>query len=262
MINQIPIIAYHKISERREFGLNVLSPATFRKQIERIADSGFQPITFWDILRNKIPPKPIIITFDDGYNCFFENALPILNEYNFKSVVFIITGYIGKKNRWEPFPNQQNSYHLSADEIRIISEKGHEIGSHTVSHCYLPQLNSVELEKELKSSKQSLELLLKGEVISICYPFGKYSKRVLRASEATGYKFGVGAKNPSCNNINLCLCRRSVYSIDNNTSFQNKLVNNIPSLKERIIQSGAWLSIAGRILLQGNKSPNHISRTR
>ncbi len=258
MINQIPIIAYHKISDRKEFGLNVLSPAIFRKQIETIADSGFQPITFWDVARNKIPPKPIIITFDDGYSCFYENALPVLSEYNFKSVVFLITGYIGKKNTWEPFPGQHNSYHLSLDEIKTIAERGHEIGSHTISHRYLPLLNSVELEMELITSKQNLELLLNREVISICYPFGRYNKKVLSASKAAGYQFGIGAKKLSRGNTNLCLCRRSIYSTDDNYSFQNKLNRNIPSTKERIIQSGALLSIAGQILLKRNKPPVNI----
>ena len=64
----IPILTYHKVTTKKEFGINNISPDRFETQIRTIIESGYTPITFKMLLKNdeKIPEKPIIITFDDG----------------------------------------------------------------------------------------------------------------------------------------------------------------------------------------------------
>ena len=76
----IPILTYHKVTTKKEFGINNISPDRFETQIRTIIESGYTPITFKMLLKNdeKIPEKPIIITFDDGYQCVYNNIFPIL----------------------------------------------------------------------------------------------------------------------------------------------------------------------------------------
>ena len=153
-----PILAYHKISPEKEFGLTTISPQIFERQINIILESGFTPITFEKLaLKNKLPEKPIIISFDDGYESVYNHALPVLEKYNIQAVVYIIAGYIGEINNWESFSLQRKYRHLSKSQIRELSDLNFEIGSHGLSHPYLPALYKIELHDELDTSQKVIE---------------------------------------------------------------------------------------------------------
>jgi peptidoglycan/xylan/chitin deacetylase (PgdA/CDA1 family) len=248
-IFNIPIITYHKISSKKEFGLTTVNPSIFQNQMQILAENSFQSITFKQIEKNQeMPEKPIIITFDDTYKSVYENAFPTMKEFNFKGVLFVISEFIGKKNTWEAYSIQRKHYHANMHEISDMQEYGFEIGSHCRSHRFLPHLSREEVKNELEDSKQYLEKIFNTNIISGCYPYGGYNKEVIGIAKSVKYKYGTGNIQflNGKNNL-LCLHRRSIYSIDSVDTFKNKIKFNSKSklnfISEWLIQKGAYAGI-------------------
>jgi len=104
----IPILMYHKIGDAPEgskLGKLWVSAHKFRKQMGYLTDEGYHPVTFkdiydhWDGVRN-LPPKPVVITFDDGYANNFNEAFPVLRDFGFKAVLFVVIQTVGWDNHW------------------------------------------------------------------------------------------------------------------------------------------------------------------
>jgi len=250
----IPIITYHKISNEKEFGLTTVSQSQFARQMDYLNSNGYKSICFNQLdSKNYLPEKPVIITFDDGYESVYKNAVPILDTFRFKSVVFIVSSFLGKLNHWEAVSFQQQFKHLSKDQILKLRDMGHEIGSHGKMHTYLPKLDNMALREEIEGSKADLEDILGEEINSFCYPYGRYTKRVLSFVEKAGYRYAT--TNPKLYNgiLNpLSITRRSIYSTDSLASFIKKLSSpphlNLTLLAEIIIQKGALASIGMNLL--------------
>ncbi len=246
-ISQIPIITYHKICRQKEFGINVIDPIQFKKQMRFLHANNYRPITFKNVLTNNIPSKPIIITFDDGYQSVFQYALPILREFNFQAVVFVISNYIGKDNTWDAKLSSKRFKHLNENEIALLTLAGIEIGSHGESHRALPFLNDDFIRKELEKSRNILHEITNQNIISLAYPFGMQNKRIQNIAKLSGYKFGCinlwgdrQKENP------FCLKRIPIYRMDYLSSLQNKLSNGwknrIELIKLKILSSPAILT--------------------
>lgn len=188
----MPVLVFHKITTRREIGINAFSPERFRECIQYLADMGYQAVTFLDLLNDEssFPSKPVILTFDDGYECIFESAFPVMHEVGFPGVVFVVAGFIGRCNDWDVNPGGTRFPHLNTEQIRELSGARWEIGSHTMNHVALPFLNTPMMQRELRVSRTVLENLTGREVKTIAYPFGLQNQRVVEAAKRAGYMFG------------------------------------------------------------------------
>ncbi|MBE0437650.1 MAG: polysaccharide deacetylase family protein [Methylomicrobium sp.] len=142
----------------------------------------------------RLPPKSVALTFDDGYANNFENAFLPLIENNMKATWFITTDCIGKYAEWMGPPSEQTKM-LSADQLREMSDAGMEIGSHTCSHPDLSQLSFKQKLEELTRSKQLLEDLLQKPVTGFAYPFGRYNEDTLKAVRAAGYEWACSTRS-------------------------------------------------------------------
>ena len=181
----IPILMYHYIKEYNNksdpIGVNLsVSPANFDRQMSEVVKSGYTPILFQDLLQytqngTSLPPKPIIISFDDGYDNHYSAALPILQKYNLKGSFAIITGFVG------------NQFYMSWDQIKSLKSAGNEIVSHTVSHFNLAKLNSQRLSFELAESKKTLDHMLNQDTKTLIYPSGQYNQSVIDTARQQGY---------------------------------------------------------------------------
>ncbi|MEJ2538336.1 MAG: polysaccharide deacetylase family protein, partial [Calditrichia bacterium] len=150
---QIPILTYHKISKNREWGINTVSPKKFTEHLHFLKTENYTPINFRDLSKNELPSNPVIITFDDGYESVFEHAYPALSEFGFTAVVFVITGYIGKWNKWDANLGGIRFRHLNRQQIQELATNNMEIGSHGISHRAFTRLSSDEAGRELLESK-------------------------------------------------------------------------------------------------------------
>ncbi len=175
----IPIVMYHYIRDyqvkRDRVGVNLsVSPETFTHQLDYLKSHGYNTITLSE-LGQPLPARPIIITFDDGYDDAASAALPALEKAGMRGVFYIISDFVDKPR------------YLTSQQIKEMASKGMEIGSHTRDHHDLAKLDEVHQRKELAESKARLEELIGKPVTSFCYPAGRYNQITTRLAKEIGY---------------------------------------------------------------------------
>jgi peptidoglycan/xylan/chitin deacetylase (PgdA/CDA1 family) len=184
---QVPILEYHYIRnnpdpmDRLGFNLSV-TPADFQVQMQWLAADGYQAITVSDLRaalsgQVALPPNPVVLTFDDGYEDFLQKAFPVLENYDFRSVSYVVPGFSGR-----------TGYMTPAEILRLDQSGLVEIGSHTMTHPNLTRLDATSLAVQLQASKGTLEQLLGHPVPDFCYPSGQFNARVITAVAAAGYQ--------------------------------------------------------------------------
>ncbi|OIO78912.1 MAG: polysaccharide deacetylase [Candidatus Omnitrophica bacterium CG12_big_fil_rev_8_21_14_0_65_43_15] len=175
----VPIFMYHNIDEKNDM-LSV-SPQNFDKQMRFLSQHNYNVIGLGEFAnlitaKKNIPPNTVLITFDDGKNNLYENALPILKKYQIKAAMFVIPGNCGQKG------------YLDKKQIREISEAGIDIGSHTLTDKWLPACNDAELKREIYGSRNALEIITGRSVYFISYPLGGFDERVKGIVKSAGYR--------------------------------------------------------------------------
>ncbi len=135
------------------------------------------------------------LTFDDGYEDFLGAALPTLERLGFSATVFVVAGRLGKENDWEhrggPRPRSKL---LRADGVREISERGVEVGSHSMTHPRLSGLDTEVLLHELGDSRRILGEIVGTPVEGFCYPYGDLDGPAVRAARRAGYAYACATK--------------------------------------------------------------------
>lgn len=192
---KLTILMYHRIDVpppgARHPG-NYVTPAAFAEQIDALRAWGYRTIDLADWLayrkdqRHPIPPKPLLLTFDDGYACFGRNAWPLLRASGFGAWIFLVSGQIGGTNAWDAAERQEPL--LDADAILALARDGVRIGAHTVTHAPLAKLPADRAYAELVESRESIEALLGRTVDVLAYPFSNQSRRVRRLARRAGYR--------------------------------------------------------------------------
>lgn len=177
---QIPILMYHSISHDVEPGIHpyyrtVTSPEVFVQQMALLAEQGYLVIgldTAMNLLsadscaHHDVPAKPVVITFDDGFLDFYTHAFPILSEHGFTATVFLPTSYINVEGRTimgRPF--------LTWSQVRELGNAGITFGSHSMSHRILGTLARIEIDNELRQSKETIEDRTGKPVYTFSCPF-------------------------------------------------------------------------------------------
>jgi peptidoglycan/xylan/chitin deacetylase (PgdA/CDA1 family) len=184
-VGYVPILMYHYIREADAtadpvgFRLSV-RPDRFAEQMDWLAAEGYHPLRMSDLaacLRGLIacPPRPVAITFDDGYDNAATVALPILMRHGFPATFYIITGNVGRAG------------YLSWEQVRALRDGGMEIGAHTITHPALSALPLQQAQAEIVGSKQELERRLGIAITSFSYPTGDYDEAVAELVRAAGF---------------------------------------------------------------------------
>lgn len=185
----VPVLMYHAIDRNDKVTKLSVNPESFEAQMKFLHNNRYNVVTLdrlTSYIRNKerIPPKTLAITFDDGYYNNYQFAYPVLKKYNLPATIFIIVGQVGQ------------SGYVGWKEIKEMSDSGViTIGSHTLSHKWLPSLGTRDLRNELTSSRTMLEEKTGKPVSALCYPIGAHNERVEREARLAGYLCAV-ATNP------------------------------------------------------------------
>jgi peptidoglycan/xylan/chitin deacetylase (PgdA/CDA1 family) len=222
----IPILAYHKIEHRLEFGVTTVFPTQFEKQMRFLASRGYRSISLSELLDNKQKKeeKNVALTFDDAYQNVIINGLSIMKEYGFKATVFVVSDFVGKENLWDVNLGFRGFRHMGWKDLRYLVKLGFEIGSHSHAHPDLTKISDSEVKEELSRSKNTLEDKLGVPVRFISYPFGRYSKRVKQIAQECGYSGGVCLSHPFKKRNDIFeLEREAVYIFDTLSNFEAKL---------------------------------------
>lgn len=176
----VPILAYHFIDGPEDKKSLSVSLRAFELQLQFLVKHQFHVVSFGDYLKSRrsgkfLPKKAVVITFDDGDRSFFTKAYPLLLKYRLPATLFVATEWMGKEGflRW--------------DELNSMSAECVTVGSHTVTHRYLPDLGSEEMREEIFRSKEILERNLKRNVDLLSYPVGGFNPGIKRLAKEAGY---------------------------------------------------------------------------
>jgi peptidoglycan/xylan/chitin deacetylase (PgdA/CDA1 family) len=174
----VPILAYHMVNDVRVDNEYCMTTSQFDEQMKYLSEEGYTAISMREFFearggKRTLPDKPVIITFDDGYKDNLTEAQPILEKYGMKGTVFVATGLV------------DTDWYLTPAEIKELSDRGMEIGSHTVSH--VPMTGDVDIHKELGISRMWLEQTTGKPCIFFAYPFGAYNDKIQKDIQAYGY---------------------------------------------------------------------------
>lgn len=194
---KLAILMYHRVEEIPHGAghvKNFVRPARFAEQLAALREWGYSSISLDDWLayrdrRRPLPPRPVILTFDDGYRSLTDIAWPLVRAHGFGATTFLVTRQIGGTNAWDP--SERPEALLSADDVLALRRDGMTFGSHTCTHRPLTQLSATAVEEELRTSRRDLEDLLGEPALTLAYPFNNQNRVVRRAARRAGYRAAV-----------------------------------------------------------------------
>ncbi|MGE5380720.1 MAG: polysaccharide deacetylase family protein [Methylocystaceae bacterium] len=178
----VPILMYHSIANADN--KLCVKPGDLEQQLDYLVQEGYHTITVKQLLaaaqgQTDLPPKPLVITFDDGYRDNYTVAYPMLKKRGMVATIYVITRKIGTPDG------------ISAEELREMAANGIEIGSHTWHHVDLRSVNNRQLVEEITVSRQILLEILQVPIDTFCYPSGRYTLAAIKQVEAAGYQGAV-----------------------------------------------------------------------
>jgi peptidoglycan/xylan/chitin deacetylase (PgdA/CDA1 family) len=196
---EIPVLTYHRVlqqsPESSKFNIFV-TVEELESQILNLKKRGFEFITFKDITRSVKVKKPVILTFDDGYEDNYQNLLPLLQKYQARAVIYALADRRVRSNQWDMVLGEPEAPLMTDEQLIACHRSGYvEIGSHGLAHQHLPQLTEAQVREEVVNSKFPLESLINDEVVSFAYPYGDYGSCEVNLVREVGYIFGVGTIN-------------------------------------------------------------------
>lgn len=171
---RVPILMYHYISDppadADAFRIDLsLSPALFRQHMEYLFFQGYTTISLYDLhtalmTGAALPPKPVVLTFDDGYIDHYTTAYPALREFGFTGTFFVITGR----------SDSQNAAYVSWPQVSEMSLGGMSVENHSRDHVQLDGRDFEFLVYQLLGAQESLQAYTGHTPHMVAYPSGRY----------------------------------------------------------------------------------------
>lgn len=190
----IPVLMYHSISDRDPSNSLLVSPSEFENEMAWLHDNGFTSLSldelYYSLTTGNVPAKPVVITFDDGYDDNYTNAYPILKKYGLIGNFFVITDYIGTKQGF-----------MNVDMLKEMHSNGMIIESHTSNHQELKNISDDAKISSIKNAQNFLKENLNIDSKFICYPVGRYDESTKNIVSSLGIKLAVTTE-PGLANIN------------------------------------------------------------
>ncbi|HST05725.1 MAG TPA: polysaccharide deacetylase family protein [Chloroflexia bacterium] len=183
----VPVLCYHHIrdweaSDTEDDRAYIVPPATLEEELKWLHDNGYTSVSAeqvydYEINGLPLPPKPIMLSFDDNDDNQWTYARPLLDKYGFKGVFFIMTVTIDKEN------------YMTADQLKQLDAEGHDIEPHTWDHHMVTDYTTDDdWQQQIVEPKKTLEDLLGHPTPFFAYPFGVYDAEATQKLEAFGYK--------------------------------------------------------------------------
>jgi peptidoglycan/xylan/chitin deacetylase (PgdA/CDA1 family) len=214
----VPIVAYHRVVEKPTNVLDV-TPKRLKEHFQFFKESGYTPITASQLLNWRdnpaaFPPKPLVITFDDGPLSNYTQVFPLLKKYDWAATFFIYPKVITENSKTQ----------LTWGQLREMAAAGMDIQSHTLTHPFLTDKKAAGalryskwLKQELRESRRILQEQLRREVNLIAYPYGFYNSYVEKQCRRAGYR-GMFTINYGINLIERGRIRFDRYIMENTLS--------------------------------------------
>ncbi len=181
----VPILLYHRIAVSPIGSQYYVPPEKFEAQMKLLHDWEYTVIPVELLVRAiqegaALPPRPIIITFDDGDLSVYNTAFPIMQKYGLTGVVYIVGNYMNTEG------------YMSAEQIKELAAAGWEVGSHSRSHRELTKLPPAVQREEIVQARQDLQEATGAPVLTFAYPYGLMNNAVGSYVHFAGYIAAMG----------------------------------------------------------------------
>jgi len=192
-----PILLYHRIAEPPSpnslEARYYTSPVDFNWQMQALKDWGYTTIPISLLVEAitkgaPLPPKPVVLSFDDGYESVYENAYPIMKALGFTGVLYLVGNYVGAQD------------YMSLGQLKTMTSNGWEIGSHSMTHPHLPAVHD-QINFEAGKSKGTLASEIGVKVETFAYPYGDIDDFVVDKVAEYGYLAAVGLGTQYINSL-------------------------------------------------------------
>lgn len=179
----VPILMFHAIAPAPAGapwpGL-YLRPDRFQSQMRELAAGGFDAVTLSTLYGHwstgiALPPKPLVISFDDGHRSVHAEALPVLAELGWPAVLNLDLQHLCRSDG------------VRAPMVRELVGAGWELGCHTITHPDLTELVGRDLDEEVTLARRLLRTMFGVGVNFFCYPSGRHDGHVVEVVRAAGY---------------------------------------------------------------------------
>ncbi|WP_281297838.1 polysaccharide deacetylase family protein [Flavobacterium limnophilum] len=185
---EIPVLCYHRIrnilgSDGKNMKIYSVSPVHFAQQMKALHDNGYHtvlPDQLYQYLVNdgNLPPKPIIITFDDTREEHYRIGAPEMNKYGYKGVFFIMTVSINRPG------------YMTKAQIKDLSDSGNGIGAHTWDHHPVTKYKEADWNIQIINPKKQLESITGKPINYFAYPCGEWNSQAIAKLKNNGYQLG------------------------------------------------------------------------
>ena len=153
----------------------IVAASAFESQMRHLKTLGYEGLNVSCALECS-GGKSVAITFDDGCETDLIVAAPALNALGFGATSYVTTGFLGRPG------------YMSEAQLRELSAGGFEVGCHSMTHQYLPDLDAAGLQREVFDAKTRLEQIIGRSVEHFSCPGGRFDDRVVEAAKRAGYK--------------------------------------------------------------------------
>ncbi|WP_246691943.1 MULTISPECIES: SAM-dependent methyltransferase [unclassified Mesorhizobium] len=198
---RIPVLMYHSVSDDGPAALARfrLTPAAFASQMAWLRANGFHAISSDQLevciaKRQPFVGRPVLITFDDGFQNFADHAWPTLRANDLTAEVFLVTDLVGESAQWDAH-NGPPTQLMGAGTVRRLAAEGAFFGSHMATHRAIDGLSSSDLAAELLRSRMFIERWTGRPTTAFTAPFSVTDGRLGRLARECGYRIGFGARH-------------------------------------------------------------------
>jgi len=192
----VPVLMYHGVSDDGPAALARyrVSPAQFKAQLRWLRANGFYAVGSQHLLKqigdnHPFSGRPVMLSFDDGFQDFADNAWPILVAHDFTAEMFVVTDLVGKTAIWDAHMGEPARL-MDAPTIARLAAEGALFGSHMATHTPLDGLSAEALVKELAGSRAMLAQWLGHPPVSFAAPFSIEDSRLSVMARQCGYSIG------------------------------------------------------------------------
>lgn len=194
-IRRIPILLYHKIGYPPNGVRNprtYVAPEQFQWQMRLLYRWGYRTISPEELVLHYrggklLDGQRVLITFDDGSETCYSTAWPILSEFGFTALLFLVARQFGGCPQWERNQAETAETLLMRSQVEEMIRHGFTIGAHSLSHARLTELSLIEARREIEESRSRLEQDLQSSVDYFAYPYGAYHPGHLVLVQEAGY---------------------------------------------------------------------------
>jgi len=185
----VPILMYHYVRvnpvpmDRLGFNLSV-TPGDFVAQMALLRAEGVHTVSMHDVMDaldfgRPLPPRPVVLTFDDGHDDFATQAVPVLLRNGFTATNYVVSGFLGRPS------------YMSGSQLSQVVAEGMTIGAHTVNHPALTSLSAAAAQAEISNSRATLRQLTGQPVDDFAYPYGAHNAAIDAMVRNAGFRDAV-----------------------------------------------------------------------